>query len=968
MAYFVKLFVFKTENVVIILFAYLVIIQVARCDLEINPNSEKKTCAILYSEDKGKGSKIKISEEKIKIPDVSRGFSSCTGSIKVALGCKMKMCNAPHLGGTCETLEQGNYYQSNLSKVFEGRLGFVECTCSQVSNEKCKCSHIFMKKSSCARAYLERGCNTCHAPYVELNNDTEYFPDEFVGKVKALTLRKGCNLTLYSGEDLDGTEEIISSEVLEGYKGLFRSFECQCNDAEYVPRVKISLPTYYPVSINIPSDKDELIRLMKTAGFKHHPGLQSAFQSYKNGRSSRNAYVLLLGIAGSGKTSTINSLLGVPHKPSLTTAEIQEHRIKIPVDELGIGNSELIIIDTPGILGYKSVESDAKFLASFDAYLSIHEELKTKIPNVVLIFQHFLDNAYRRECDTFPKMLDVYKSLLERITDKNYSNVIFVFPKYCSQTLSDQSNPTRKLNEYKRVIENHFQFPRPSILVVAENRGKDQELPMIDGYYRLPNKELYPKNLIDKMLLVAQNGQDLIGYSVLQTAFKDVNFEFLKLEKVSYPIATNDSVKVDEYLHKLLNLFCPLKILNVTQPRFPNDPIAGFGYHLFNDTPLPTSPFKQGNSLQSDIGFMIPDFISVNLNRNSSTNIYIFDSQKEYIEHRLTNLGLKGKLLQPMFNGELKPGHNIKNISFRNDSCTLRFTRDLKLFQFILNDGRDFTNEFLETVYQLPLYTEDDSESVEEWHQFFNLYGTHVVHSIYGGGSIQIELHSDTPCNTEIGHALLDMIYLTEEMPFLVEGQDNGSIKRLFKDGIFYSLTFLGGDSQFSVRNSTEISVDNAAILLSRWEESLRTNPVTLPALEMKLIPLSQVVEGLGQGVSSEIHRAANLHFKSSIKQLKGNEETNGVAQGDMNFIQATTADRKKLCDEIYKVFQNTRNQQLENFSMLMEQLFVDLDRNRENENSVNVSFTSKIREFVEERQHSEHLLDRLDDRSCKAS
>ncbi|CAL8139062.1 unnamed protein product [Orchesella dallaii] len=950
MAYFVKLSVFKTERVVIILFAYLVIIQISRCDLE-NPNSEKKTCAILYSEDKGKGSKIKISEEKIKIPDVQQGVSSCTGSIKVSLGCKMKMCNAPHLGGTCETLEQGNYYQSNLSKVFEGRLGFVECTCSQVSNEKCMCSDIFMKKSSCARAYLEGGLD---------NNDTEYFPDDFVGKVKALTLRKGCNLTLYSGEDLEGTVEIISSEVIEGYKGLFKSFECQCNDAEYVPRVKqqISPPTYYPVSINIPSDKDELIRLMKIVGFKHHPGLQASFQSYKNKRSSKNAYVLLLGISGSGKTSFINSLLGVPHKPSLTTAEIQEHRIKIPVDELGIGNSELRIIDTPGILGYKSAERDSKFLASLDSYLSTHEDLKTKIPNVVLIFHQFYESAFRGDCHTFPKMLKGYKSLLERISDKNYSNVIFVFSMYCSETKWLQLNPTPRLNDFKLAIENHFQFPRPSILVVAENRGKDQELPMIDGYYRLPNKELYPKNLIDKMLLVAQNGQDLIGYSILQTAFKDVDFEFLKLEKVSYPIATNASEEADHYLRKLLNL-CHSKILDVTQPRFPNNPIAGFGYHLFNDTQLPTSPFKQGNPLQSDIGFMIPHFLNSKLARSSVTNFLVFDTQEKYIEHRLSSLGLQGNIHQyHKYQGELKPGCNIKNISFKNDSCTLRFTRNFKLFQFILNDERDFTNEFLETVYQLPLYSEDDSESVEEWKQFFNMYGTHVVHSVYGGGAIQIELNSDTKCNTEIGHALLDMIYFMEEMSFLVEGQDNGSIKRLFRDGISYSLTFLGGDSQFSVRNSTEISVDNAAILLSRWKESLRTNPVALQESEMKLIPLSQVVEGLGKGFSSEIQKATNLHFKTSIKLLKGNEKASGMTGGEMNFIQKTVADSKNLWEKIHEVFQYTPNQQLEDFSMIMEKLF--LDRVRGNEQGVNVNITNKIKEFVEERQQTEYLFERL--------
>lgn len=74
---------------------------------------------------------------------------------------------------------------------------------------------MFVKKSSCGRAYLQGGCSTCHALYVNLNEESKYFPEEYTDKVTAIKLRKGCTLTTYSDVEFDGDEKIIDRETFE---------------------------------------------------------------------------------------------------------------------------------------------------------------------------------------------------------------------------------------------------------------------------------------------------------------------------------------------------------------------------------------------------------------------------------------------------------------------------------------------------------------------------------------------------------------------------------------------------------------------------------------------------------------------------------------------------------------------------------------------------------------------------------
>lgn len=61
-----------------------------------------------------------------------------------------------------------------------------------------------------------------------------------------------------------------------------------------------------PPLLNIPKSKGSINTLLFKDELKTHPGLMAALQSLRNKRSSKNAYILLLGLTGSGKSSAVS--------------------------------------------------------------------------------------------------------------------------------------------------------------------------------------------------------------------------------------------------------------------------------------------------------------------------------------------------------------------------------------------------------------------------------------------------------------------------------------------------------------------------------------------------------------------------------------------------------------------------------------------------------------------------------------
>jgi hypothetical protein len=229
-----------------------------------------------------------------------------------------------------------------------------------------------------------------------------------------------------------------------------------------------------------------------------------------------------------------------------TTNAIHEFRIPIQVDELGISNSELRVIDTPGLGDTKGLEQDAKFLATLEEFLSNHEELHNRIPNVVLIFHKFNDNRYAGEGSSFVKVLRGIDSFRMRLTDKYYSNVVFVLSHFTGETRETCRKPNKKLASFKRIIDEYSLFPKPITIVVAENKAAEEELPLVNGYYRLPNGEYYPRNLFEKIQQLTSSGGDPIGEAVITAAFRDS--DHFNITSSSMSLVGSGNSKVAKYL------------------------------------------------------------------------------------------------------------------------------------------------------------------------------------------------------------------------------------------------------------------------------------------------------------------------------------------------------------------------------------------------------------------------------------
>ncbi|CAL8147721.1 unnamed protein product [Orchesella dallaii] len=472
-------------------------------------------------------------------------------------------------------------------------------------NEGCYCFDDFeWDRNVCARVSLKQdGCRACdnNATVFELETTYPWFSralGQFGENIGSVVARPGCTIEIYEKEGFRNYLGIVKEDTYftkswdNPYE--YEPYKCLCNDTFNLnARVEELLEQEKStVQLKVPDSLDEIVSQFRQHNYAH-PGLLAAFSSLTHGRSSKNAYILLVGSAGAGKSSTINILLNnqnvtLAGEEISTTSEILEFHVPIPVPELGVTNSELRIIDTPGLGDSRGLQHDAMFLATLDNYLSEHPELKTKIPNLVLVFHHFTDNRYNGAAAKFVNMIRGLDSFRTRITDENYSNVLFVFTHFCSETSKTLlQNPSIKLMRFKEVIEKYTLFPKPILTSVIENKGKENELLTVNGNYILPNNEIFPSNLINKFDTITMNGNDVMGRAIISTAFENRR-EHLNVSKSSFGLVSPNHPKVAKYL----------SLLSTATLRVGSTEISRLLVNAFDRMPLPLK-IQSPNSLNN---------------------------------------------------------------------------------------------------------------------------------------------------------------------------------------------------------------------------------------------------------------------------------------------------------------------------------------------------------------------------------
>ncbi|CAG7821986.1 unnamed protein product, partial [Allacma fusca] len=146
----------------------------------------------------------------------------------------------------------------------------------------------------------------------------------------------------------------------------------------------LSLVPYSYFYERIP-DRSEWLKYVKNRALS--PSYIEIQKSFEAGRATNSTTILFIGGAGVGKSSTINSMFArklapVAENMDAGTQDIVEYSVEVPSKNLLMANSQIHIIDTPGLIHpTKSLVYDEKVYANIRHYF----EKKAIRPNAILL-------------------------------------------------------------------------------------------------------------------------------------------------------------------------------------------------------------------------------------------------------------------------------------------------------------------------------------------------------------------------------------------------------------------------------------------------------------------------------------------------------------------------------------------------------------------------------------------------------
>ncbi|KAF0548420.1 GTP-binding protein A [Gigaspora margarita] len=276
-----------------------------------------------------------------------------------------------------------------------------------------------------------------------------------------------------------------------------------------------------------------------------HEGVKNAYNAIENNLSPNHAYIILFGLSGAGKSSTINNLfdkeLAATGSERSQTKVITEFKCEINDSRIGIKNLGISIIDGPGLEDSKGVQEDAKNILCYKQFLENHPQLCSVRPNIIMIVANVNDKRLgdSENMETpFARMLKGIKNCLN-ILDYKRPSVIFVLTnlqslpkKTLKEDLSSQINLVKELSSIILGISN------PPV-VAFENRPEDCDLQRENEWYILGNGERQPLNLFEALINLCEKSKDNIGQEAISKYFSRA----AQIEPKVFDFKLNEDIK-----------------------------------------------------------------------------------------------------------------------------------------------------------------------------------------------------------------------------------------------------------------------------------------------------------------------------------------------------------------------------------------------------------------------------------------
>ncbi|CAC5409091.1 DHH [Mytilus coruscus] len=634
--------------------------------------------------------------------------------------------------------------------------------------------------------------------------------------------------------------------------------------------------------MSLPENEKQLHDLYLSG--KSHPAMRMAAIAMNMKRSPNQVFLLLVGLSGSGKSSTVNYLfdkkIAKTGDSKSVTHSTTEYVLQLKSSEWRIPDLKLSMIDSPGFGDTDGLEQDAKNVMSIKYFLASHPFMrKNRYPNLVMIVQNINDNRIEGESSNFAKMLKGLRKV--GAVDPYNPNVVVVLTHAASVARKRwEDKVQKKKEEVKTIVQLHLGV-HPEI-VVQENLPDDNELERDGDWYLLPNGDKQPKILYQACENILNRAGDEIGHEAMAVAFRpgsdkrvemgyyvsssevtpedmqamlstliesivlvptsEVRFRDLNIFK------TNDLQNMS--MNKLMTKFYPIRLTKERQKILEEvfglsyeqvsglDYHVGKGYNIFKDSTTLKSPLSMEESSNQ---YGLPGNVQLKECSSFDVKFESVEDTKEYVSKRLRDLSIHvdGVINFEAFNINFRSGYN------KGSSKIQTFSVEQRIQQVSVHEPFQLNEEFITDVKHLPSnYNLKDESSVIKWKAFFDKWGI-KEQSIE---DVQIALA-----------AKFSFLQGYEEYDFFKTDKQS-TFQKILSSVHSTSLQWNGGNKETYKTSLEHIEQSD----WKAWVESLEYSPVPLLS-SLALYPLYHIVAEVSKDKSEKMQLAMDLALKGEL-------------------------------------------------------------------------------------------------------
>jgi hypothetical protein len=168
---------------------------------------------------------------------------------------------------------------------------------------------------------------------------------------------------------------------------------------------------------------------------------------------------------------------------------------------------------------------------------------------------------------------------------------------------------------------------------------------------------------------------------------------------------------------------------------------------------------------------------------------------------------------------------------------------------------------------------------VQSWKLFFQKFGTHVVTSAKGGGTIEVIIESIDKENSDpvtpehVSELTNGMAIILEHISNTLVGKEKDLI---VPHGLDYKIIFKGGSGAYQMNNITALSDpedDEGLNIIDQWKDSVQYEPVMLQTY-LTLVPITELLKGAkaqlpdSEPLAEAVTNAVQTLFNASLRYI----------------------------------------------------------------------------------------------------